>query len=79
MASAQAGMLFEWQGSNGDATELKTIDVDSLLRVNFLDLNVRIEDQRDSVGFELHVYRKPGNSYSYLPFGSFHARHITSG
>ena len=79
LASAQSGILFEWQGSNGDATDPKTIDVDSLLRVNFLDLNIRIVDQRDSVGFELRVYRKPGNSYSYLPFGSFHARHITSG
>ncbi len=71
MASAQSGILFEFQSSNGDATDPKTIDV--------LDLNIRIVDQRDSVGFELRVYRKPDNSYSYLPFGSFHARHITSG
>jgi hypothetical protein len=79
LASAQSGILFEWQGSNGDATDPKTIDVDCLLRVNVFDLNIRIVDQRDSVVFESRVYRNPGNSYSYLPFGSFHDRHITSG
>ena len=30
-------------------------------------------------GFEFSVYRKPGNAFSYLPYGSYHARHVFRG
>ena len=79
LARAQAGISFEWQGSRGDGTELESIDVNNLVRVNFLDLNIRLINVQNSASFELRVFRKPGNSYSYLPFGSFHARHIMHG
>ena len=29
--------------------------------------------------FEFRLYRKPGNAYSYLPYGSYHARHVFRG
>ena len=35
--------------------------------------------QFKKVGFEFSVYRKPGNAFSYLPYGSYHARHIFRG
>ena len=28
------------------------------------------------VDFEFGVYRKPGNAYVYLPYGSYHSRHV---
>jgi hypothetical protein len=32
-----------------------------------------------SVEFAFRVYRKPGTAYAYLPYGSYHARHIFRG
>ena len=26
--------------------------------------------------FEFGVYTKPGNAYAYLPYGSYHSRHV---
>ena len=37
---------------------------------NYLDLSIEIS--HDSIQYE--VFSKPGNAYSYLPYGSFHVR-----
>ncbi len=31
------------------------------------------------LNFAFKVYRKPGTAYAYLPYGSFHARHVFRG
>ena len=32
-----------------------------------------------SADFAFKVYRKPGTAYAYLPYGSYHARHVFRG
>jgi len=51
-------------------------------RVNFLNLDIRIVltlIPSCSVKLEFGVYRIPGNAFSYLPYGSYHQRHIFRG
>jgi hypothetical protein len=42
----------------------------------FLDLDARIVNTIERADFELSVCHKLGNAFSYLPYGSFHARHV---
>ena len=48
-------------------------------RVNFLDLDIKALYTTTMVEFEFGVYRKPGNAYAYLPYGSYHSRHVFRG
>jgi hypothetical protein len=48
-------------------------------RVNFLDLDIQIVISQGSAAFAYKVYRKPGSAYAYLPYGSYHARHVFRG
>ncbi len=47
-------------------------------QVNFLDLDITIVYSPGSADFAFKVYRKPGPgmAYAYLPYGSYHARHV---
>jgi hypothetical protein len=47
--------------------------------VNFLDLDVTVVYSSGSADFAFKVYRKPGTAYVYLPYGSYHARHVFRG
>jgi hypothetical protein len=48
-------------------------------RVSFLDLDIRIVYSVGSADFAFKIYRKTGNAYAYLPYGSYHARHVFRG
>ena len=47
-------------------------DVPTLTHIQILSLH-------GSPEFEFRIYRKPGNACSYLPYGSYHARHVFRG
>ena len=55
------------------------LDRTKLRRTNFLDLDIRLQKSGPATWFEFSIYWKPGNAYSYLPYGSYHARHIFRG
>jgi hypothetical protein len=40
----------------------------------FMDLSLRLSGRK----VEFEVYSKPGNAYAYLPYNSFHSKHIFS-
>ena len=44
-------------------------------KVDFLDLSILMAQNQMDKYVEFGVYHKPGNSYAYLPYGSFHTRH----
>jgi hypothetical protein len=44
-----------------------------------LDLLITLIEDFSGTKLDLSVYRKPGNAYAYLPYGSFHARHVFRG
>jgi hypothetical protein len=78
---ANANIKLEWQGtpSAEDATNPAKFDQLQHRKVNFLDLDIEIVCSQTSVEFAFRVYRKPGTAYAYLPYGSYHARHIFRG
>ena len=50
-----------------------------LQKVNFFDLGIQFVHSQGFTRFEFKVYRKPGNAFAYLPYGSYHARHVFRG
>jgi hypothetical protein len=78
---ANSNIKLEWQGTSSavDAEVPAKFNPHQHSRVNFLDLDIRILDLHGSPEFEFRIYRKPGNAYSYLPYGSYHARHVFRG
>ena len=79
--NANSKIKLEWQGtpSATDAEDPAKFNQHQHSRVNFLDLDIQILDLHGSPEFEFRIYRKPGNAYSYLPYGSYHARHVFRG
>lgn len=79
--TANSNIKLEWQGtpSATDAENPAKFNQHQHCRVNFLDLDIKIVSLQGSPVFEFRIYRKPGNAYSYLPYGSYHARHIFRG
>ena len=65
--------------SAGGAAYPAVFDLTKHRRVNFLDLNRKAVYTTTMVKFEFGVYRKPGNAYAYLPYGSYHSRHVFRG
>ena len=51
--------------------------------VNVLDLDISLQMEDGQAGTSIRVllrpYHKPGNTYAYLPFNSFHGRHTFRG
>ena len=50
---------------------------------HFLDLDMQAEPislrgHYTTYKVEFRPYRKPGNAYAYIPFNSFHGRHVFS-
>ena len=74
-------ITLEWQGmpSAGGAADPAVFDRTKHRRVNFLDLDIKAVYTTTMVEFEFGVYRKPGNAYAYLPYGSYHSRHVFRG
>ena len=81
---ANPSIKFEWQNlpTIEDAVDPTKFDHDKHRRVNFLDLNIKIiftMIPSCSVMLEFGVYSKPWNAFSYIPYGSYHQRHIFCG
>ena len=78
---ANANIKLEWQGTPSvmDAVDPAKFDQHQHRRVNCLDLDIRIVNSCGFSGFAFRIYRKPGNAYAYLPYGSYHARHVFRG
>ena len=79
--SANDNIKLEWQGTppSVDATDPARFIQDQHRRVSFLDLDIRIVYSAGSADFAFKIYRKTGNAYAYLPYGSYHARHVFRG
>jgi hypothetical protein len=79
--AANRNIKLEWQGSptGVDAANPVTLVQHQLCRVNFLDLDIQFVRAHGSATSAFKIYRKPGNAYAYLPYGSYHARHVFCG
>jgi hypothetical protein len=81
LGNANDNIKLEWQGtpSAEDAINPAKFDQHQHRQVNFLDLDITISYSDGSADFAFKVYRKPGTAYAYLPYGSYHARHVFRG
>ena len=73
-------ITLEWQGmpSAGGAADPAVFDRTKHSRVNFLDLDIKAVYIRTTMAeFEFGVYRKPGNAYACLPYGSYHSTSLS--
>ena len=85
-ANANANIKLEWQNipTAVDAANPAIFDQHQHSRVNFLDLDISITRLSGMAEFAFKVfafkvYRKPGSAFAYLPYGSYHARHVFRG
>ena len=81
LGNANDNIKLEWQGtpSAEDAINPAKFDQHQHRQANFLDLDITVVYSPGSADFEFKVYRKPGTAYAYLPYGSYHARHVFRG
>ena len=85
LATADEAISFDWSGygSQMDAANPEMVTVKRHDQVNFLDLDMTLQQKRTRMGATSRVtfrpYRKPGNAYAYIPFNSFHGRHTFRG
>ena len=85
MASADNSISLDWSGyeSQLEAVDPLKVTARRHAQVNFLDLDMTLGREKtrmgDTVRILLRPYRKPGNAYAYVPFNSFHGRHIFRG
>jgi hypothetical protein len=79
--TANDHIKLEWQGtpSSVDATDPARFNRHQHRKVDFLDLDIQVVTCSGSSEFAFRLYRKPGNAYAYLPYGSYHARHVFRG
>jgi hypothetical protein len=79
--TANDNIKLEWQGtpSTEEAINPAKFDQHQHRQVNFLDLDITVVYSPGSADFAFKVYRKPGTAYAYLPYGSYHARHVFRG
>jgi len=81
LGNANDNIKLEWLGtpSAEDTVNPARFDQHQHRQVNFLDLAITIMYSERSADFAFKVYRKPGTAYAYLPYGSYHARHVFRG
>ena len=77
--AANIYIKLEWQGtpSATDAEIPAKFNQRQHCRVIFLD--IKIVSLHGSPMFEFRIYRKPGSTYSYLLYRSYHAQHVFQG
>jgi hypothetical protein len=68
--SANGNISLEWQDRYGDTIDPDSLDQTKLRRTNFLDLDIRLQKSGPATWFEFSIFSKPGNAYSYQPYGS---------
>ena len=78
-ATANTNIKLEWQNSPEAVDSPAIFDQHQHRSVNFLDLDIQIIYSQGSAEFAFKVYRKPGSAFAYLPYGSYHARHVFRG
>ena len=85
LATADEAISLDWSGykSQQDAVNPSLVEAKHHEQVNYLDLGMSLQRVRTREGATIRVlfrpYRKPGNAYAYIPFTSFHGRHIFRG
>ena len=87
LATADNNISFDWTGyeSHEQAMDPNAVETFDHGRAIFLDLDMVLNFFSVSQWFGttfrviFRPYRKPGNAYSYIPFNSFHGRHIFRG
>ena len=87
MGKADPNISLDWTGydSQEDATDPVVVKEREHGQVHFLDLDMWVKyvsaARRTDTDFRVlfRPYRKPGNAYAYIPFNSFHGRHIFRG
>ena len=78
-ATANTNIKLEWQNSPEAVDSPAIFDQHQHRSVNFLDLDIQIIYSQGSAEFAFKVYSKPGSAFVYLPYGSYHARHVFRG
>ena len=74
------GIKLEWAVSVRDPFDLGQFRHADHTKAVFLDLDIRIiQCDHFRRAIEFKVYGKPKNAYAYIPFDSFHVRHIFKG
>lgn len=85
LATADEAISLDWSGykSHQDAVNPCTVVAERHEQVNFLDLDMSLQRKVGIMGATIQIifrpYHKPGNAYAYIPFSSFHGRHIFRG
>ncbi len=82
LRNANDNIKLEWQGTPSAENALNPAKFDQHQhqhqhrQVKFLDLDITVVYSFGSADFAFKVYRKPGTAYAYLPYGSYHPRHV---
>ena len=80
LGTANANIKLDWQDMPTSMADGPTdFNQHQHRRVCFLDLDIQVVRSLGSQEFAFRIYRKPGNAYAYLPYGSYHARHVFRG
>jgi hypothetical protein len=87
MGKADPNISLDWTGYDSQevATDPMVVKEREHGQVHFLDLDmwvkyVSVARRTDTIFRVLfRPYRKPGNAYAYIPFNSFHGRHVFRG
>ena len=85
LAEADEGIGFDWSGykDQQDAVDPSLVAIQQHNQLNFLDLDISLSRKVTKTGNKikdvLRPYCKPGNSYAYIPFTSFHGWHTFPG
>jgi hypothetical protein len=87
MGKADPNISLDWTGydSQEAATDPTVVKEREHGQVHFMDLDMWVKyvsaALRTDTNFRVlfRPYRKPGNAYAYIPFNSFHGRHVFRG
>ena len=86
LGTADVNISLDWTGYNSSeaATDPVAVEEREYGQVHFLDLDMWAvpgsgAGKTDTFRVMFRPYRKPGNAYAYIPFSSFHGRHVFRG
>ena len=76
--AANPNIKLEWQGIPLETDATNPAKFDRYKHRGWISSTLMLGSYKRA-GFEFSVHRKPGNAFSYLPYGSYHARHVFRG
>ena len=81
LGNANDNFKMEWQSTPVTHRAVNPTKFDQYLhhQVNFLGLDITMVYSQASADFACKFYRKPSTAKAYLPYGSYHARHVFLG